>query len=255
MASKHPSFYPPDDLNASIWRYQSLRKFEWTMREKALWFARPGTFQDPFEGSFSLAPVPVTKADAQRNGADSVEEHIQRNLIPSWTRARLIALGNNYVSCWHLNEEESDGMWRLYGPTLGADNDSVCIESTYRRFWDATDENVFIGVVRYLDYNLHELDPTNLFNLLLHKRKCFAHERELRAMIMAAGELSENGKVVKVELEKLIVSVRLPPGCSTEHEEKVRKLVSQHCPSATVLKSSIDINPGVHPNFVRVPES
>src|SRR5207247_223935 len=83
------------------------------------------------------------------------------------------------MNCWHMNEGESAAMWKLYTVT----NESVCIQSTYRRLRDTLPEDQFaVSVVHYIDYESEWLPEGNLMYPYVHKRRSFAHERELRAL-------------------------------------------------------------------------
>src|SRR6266566_722570 len=70
-------------------------------------------------------------------------------------------------------------MWKLYT----ASNESVCIQSTYRRLREVLSEDRFaVSVVRYIDYESEWLPEGNLMYPYVHKRRSFAHERGLRAL-------------------------------------------------------------------------
>jgi hypothetical protein len=61
------------------------------------------------------------------------------------------------------------------------------------------ESNVFIGKVRYIDYQSTDfsnfIDENNPINRFLHKRKSFEHERELRAVV-SSSDLHSGGKYV-----------------------------------------------------------
>lgn len=95
----------------------------------------------------------------------------------------------NAVNCWHANEHESAAMWKLY---LKSD-EGIAIQSTYKRLKESIidDEDVLIGKVNYIDYETDIIDPNNQYGSLIHKRKSFEHEKEIRAVITKWPELTD----------------------------------------------------------------
>lgn len=53
VASDHPSFGRPRDPAITIWRYMDSPKFDWLLRELALYFRRADGFADPLEGHYN----------------------------------------------------------------------------------------------------------------------------------------------------------------------------------------------------------
>lgn len=250
MASEHETFNSPSDPETKIWRYMSFAKLVSMLDKRTLYFARPDTFNDPHEGYFSGAPIRVTRDDMVRNKETDAQKYL-RGLIASWGWVGAMARQTCYVNCWHVNDVESDGLWRLYGGDL---SQMVCIQSTYKLLWDCTGPDVFIGVVKYVDYSKDDVPPLNLFNLLLHKRRSFEHERELRAITTKPGEPSVPGVHHSVSLEKLIESVSLPPGASGWYEATVKSVLTKYGLNVPVNRSVLDEEPRSAPNFVTDPD-
>jgi len=87
-----------------------------------------------------------------------------------------------YINCWHINEYESEAMWKLY--TKG--REGIAVQSTVGRLIDSANksqEAIFIGQVKYMDYNKDSFRRGNHLNAIVCKRQSFAHEQELRAVI------------------------------------------------------------------------
>jgi len=85
------------------------------------------------------------------------------------------------VSCWHMNGHESAAMWKLYVDS----NLGVAIQSTFARLVQSLSsaaEDVHIGIVKYIDYDYDDLPGDDRLHALMHKRREFEHERELRAV-------------------------------------------------------------------------
>jgi hypothetical protein len=83
-----------------IWRYMDFAKYVSLLDQRAIFFTTPDRFADAFEGSVSRLTVEAR----ERSGRDSYllgkRNREQRAYFP--------------VSCWHVNEGESEAMWRLY---------------------------------------------------------------------------------------------------------------------------------------------
>ncbi len=109
-----------------------------------------------------------------------------------------------------MNEHESAAMWKLYAQT----NEAVAIQSTYQKLASCLPENVFVGVVHYIDYETQWLPEGNAMWPFVHKRKSFEHERELRALfedlpinekvIQTGMPNNESGREVSIDPESLI---------------------------------------------------
>lgn len=52
MARENPPFFkPPANALVRVWRYMDLKKFVWMLDNKALYFPRVTTMNDPYEGT------------------------------------------------------------------------------------------------------------------------------------------------------------------------------------------------------------
>jgi hypothetical protein len=82
-----------------------------------------------------------------------------------------------YVSCWRIGDYESEAMWRLYcGTGAGA-----ALVLPYEKLRDSlTDERTFIGQVHYINFDSDVIDGGNALNHVMHKRREFEHEHEVR---------------------------------------------------------------------------
>src|SRR6202040_560368 len=78
----------------------------------------------------------------------SASVHRKRFSTPSLTLKFLCAgkLNPPYVNCWHMNEYESDAMWRLYSTA----NETICVQSTFKRLAEGLSSYVSAGEVNYI---------------------------------------------------------------------------------------------------------
>ena len=179
-SSEHPSFKKPDNLNIKLWRYMDFTKFLSLLEDEGLFFSRVDYFDDRFEGSYPRANEEI-RAAAYGN------ERLRKSmpfLVESWRILMKQARKETMINCGHMNECESAAMWKLYSKS----NEAVCVQSTYERLHQCLDEKTYIGEVRYIDYNTEYISEWNSFDAYLHKRRSFAHERELRAITILPGE-------------------------------------------------------------------
>ena len=240
MYHLHLDFRQPKETKASIWRYLALWKLEDLLEKRALYFARPDRFEDPWEGHF-------TKVDIQ----DRLERypHVPMDIQAAHIR-QIVGL-----SCWHINGFESEGFWKLYLP----DNEGVAIQSTVEGLVESIDDNpsqhVSIGLVTYVDYERFHIDLNNELLPLFYKRKEFEYERELRAIVGLRRRDGrggyhwirsplDGGVHVGVDLEKLIHRVVLSPGASCDSEARVANAMKgAGIRAGRVTRSRLEDNP------------
>ncbi len=211
MYREHNLFENPKDSKIRIWRYLDFAKFVSLINDRAVFFARADRFKDPFEGSYCKNVTEV------RTEYYRLDEESSPFLIGASEYARAMR-SHTLISCWHMNDSESDAMWKLY-----IKNDpGIAIQSTFERLRDCfnsyQDHSVYIGIVKYIDYDKDTISEGNTFTPYLFKRKAFEHERELRAVIDASRESKhplspahEYGMNVPVDLELLIENIYLSP--------------------------------------------
>jgi hypothetical protein len=211
-----------------IWRYMKFERVVSMIEHHSLWFARPCKFDDRWEG---LYPPSYYRNDRKWASDNNVEwAELEEDFTKRWKRYRYAT----FVNCWHVNDHESDAMWRLYGA-------GIAIQSTVGRVTECLPIDKF-GRVRYYD---PEKDVTykSIFGKpdILHKRISFAHECELRAWIVD-GELTERinrnedfdvnglspGKSVPIrDMERLVEKMVVAPGTRCEDIENVKDVCSR----------------------------
>jgi hypothetical protein len=114
------------DPDSKIWRYMDFTKLVFTIDNEALYFTSIDNLDDPFEGSLTRINI------EDRRKIISLLENNKlikvRNTGKSSNHEDLIR-NNIFVNSWHINEEESAAMWKLY---LKSD-EGVAIQSTIER--------------------------------------------------------------------------------------------------------------------------
>lgn len=190
----HPAFVEPQDGTARLWRYMDLARFLSILENRALFFPSVATLaeSDPYEGEPALAKIRATEArgtEALRTFRLNAEvfKHI------------------NFFNCWHMNDEESDAMWKIY--IKGSEG--IAIQSTVDRlkvsFHEFAD-TVYMAKVEYVVDHSHFQNPTNpLLGVsdYMFKRLAFQHEQEIR--------LGTSRSEVRREFVDDIGRIKLPP--------------------------------------------
>jgi hypothetical protein len=120
-----------------------------------------------------------------------------------------------------------------------------------------------LGKVTYLDYDLDTFDGGNMLSLIMHKRSSFAHEHEVRAVILDFGnilpsdeqEIAAPGKVIEVDIQTLIKEVYVAPASRVPLMEVVQRLVEQYGLEIEVKQSGVNATEGrVVEDAKRAPE-
>ena len=255
--------YIPLSTGAKLWRYLDFEKFESLLKTKSLFFCRADKFSDPFEGSIPKKeaeyrmttykshstsfnyPFDEQKALNNIKGIQTLHEKFKKGVV---------------INCWHINESESDSMWRLYLK----DNEGVAIQTTKERLTcilNKSLEDISISKIRYLNY---ETDvwydskeyPHSSYNMivpLIHKRIEFVHENECRLFVQIQDAIDienywdsqpiEKGKLIQLNVPELIDKIYLPPTCDDKTENKIKDLANSLGFSFEFIKSKLSAEP------------
>jgi hypothetical protein len=242
--TEHPAIRQPKDPHVSVWKYMDLAKYVSMLEKKGLYFSRLDALNDPFEGT----PTKPTYERRKRLFPGNENTHRGRK--------------QNYVSCWHMNEIESEAMWRLYADSGYA----VAIKTTYYKLAQALPTNFdpalhigpFLGEIKYIDFEVNDPPTDNGFHALMQKRRAFEHERECRAVLWRVGSQSQrappiddsalldknpDGIDVDLRLDELIESVFVSPLAPAWFAETVAKLTETYKYSFPVHKSALLAKP------------
>lgn len=242
MYKEHPIFEKPENENARIWRYMDFTKFVSLLDKSALFFTRADKLDDPFEGSYSKANV-------------KLRPEVYKDKIPAKALAEFSAFHRELIrftaiNCWHLSEYESAAMWKLYLKS----NEGIAIISTFNKLKTCLNDerhNIYIGIVKYIDYGKDWLPEGNSLYPFVHKRKSFQHEQELRAVIQGFSYKKDggidwskspfNGGIyVPVDLDILFDKIYLAPTCPKWLFDLVKALTKKFELNKEVLQSSLD---------------
>ncbi|WP_342723746.1 hypothetical protein AAFG07_32215 [Bradyrhizobium sp. B097] len=236
-AQEHPSFRWPLNRSAILWRYMGLDKLVWALDNRALFFCRSDKFEDPSEGFFTRANALAEDhfvSYQMRNGGFGAPERTSAESLRQGYRMMLSVAQqdrtNTFVSCWHMNENESDAMWNRYAPTP----DSISVQTSFAKLQQLLPDQCYLGGINYIDFDTELIDLTNSLNAIVHKERKYAGEREIRAVVWgraAAGNfpaIGENGIAVPVDLNALVEKVYLHPLANPSCRQRVANLLDRY---------------------------
>lgn len=220
---RRDAFPQPNRGRGTVLRYFTHDKFRLFLRDSAFYMARLDTFEDPYEGSLPRSAQARIAAGKRGN----LYEHEEDRRL--WTK-------QFYVSCWHLASDESDAMWRLY---CGRDG-GVCVVSSFGRLARLkSGTQLHLGLVTYIDYRTQTFAWWDDFAPMMHKRKAFEHEREVRLVAglgacnfllssreQAVAHLQRQPKGYRLpcDLNKVVVRVLVSPYASEDRFNEVVEL-------------------------------
>jgi hypothetical protein len=174
----------PPDPGVHVWRYLDLARLAWILDKKHLPLTRVDLLQDPFEGS-----VPVKERAALEGmlAGFAVPPDISEQMLSDYRRFNLNLRRATYASYWHLDDDESEAMWKLYcGERFG-----LALQSTYAKLDESlVDRDTAIGLVQYIDYGRDPFPGSDLLVRLLLKRRAFKHESEVRILLFRLAALT-----------------------------------------------------------------
>lgn len=168
LYKEHQSYHTPEK-ELTVWRYLDFAKFVDLITSQKLFFCRSDNFEDPFEGIFRLKDYEKTK---------NIFE--DQEIIKKYY----------FLNCWHINENQSDAMWKIFLDT----KNGIAIKSTVGNIIESlreSEDNINISKVYYRDFNKvtfqelmlekkNKMSIGRSINQFNYKRTSFEHEKELR---------------------------------------------------------------------------
>jgi hypothetical protein len=225
---------PPD--HAKIWRYTDLTKLLAVLDSHALYFACVRSMDDPYEAYIRYPTFEeyLVEANADPECAKLTPEQL-RQCYHECYHSRDVR-NDIFVNCWHANEYESAAMWKLYLSST----EGVAIQSTVGRLirsLEKSEDKILVGLVKYIDYETTGVGD-NVYHRTIHKRKSFAHEQELRAIMHRESpvEPQKPGYNVRVDVDTLIERIYVAPTCPSYVRPVVESVVKKFGLSKEVIQ-------------------
>jgi hypothetical protein len=253
-----PIYPKPDDKDTKIWRYLDIPKFISLIDNRALFFSRADHLGDPFEGSIPQTTDQINLNHDKNSGkpgsivySDDGTPHEAYSMHDFFRKT-------GYVCGFHVNPYESAAFWSIYTKS----KQGVAIQSTFNRLCNCfhvdREENEKISLVTYIDYTTDTIPVSkNAYLALIHKRKSFEHEKELRAIITfphqifpSGGELPKElldnfpkGILIPVDLDILIEKIYIAPTSPQWMKELLTSISRKYELRKEILQSTLDLSP------------
>ncbi|MFH1514140.1 MAG: hypothetical protein ABIG42_01640 [bacterium] len=230
--------------NPIIWCYMNLTKFIHLIQTNSLYSTTLSTLEDEDEGS----PLGTYEWNQEINKWSFYLKNRQKDF-----KDLALEIPHSYmVNCWTRRDKESDLLWKRFCSNgLG-----VAIQSKLQDLRDAfagTKQDVNIGKVKYIDYKNPEEQVSGFLmaKQVCLKRRKFKDEKELRAVIKDNDILlgnkpikqAQSGRLIEVNLEKLINSVYLSPHAEIWELEVIRALINRYNLNLPVEMSTTNVSP------------
>lgn len=178
MFQSHSALKNPPNEDVKIWRYLDFPELVDLLDRKAIYFVKASELElfDPYEGKYTDADYEYGEFLAGLNYPVSIQREAMKATEDQIKKV-------TFLSCWHVNEDESAAMWKVYSLA----GQGIAIQSTFKDFkecFSKSEESIYIGLVDYRDYKTHRIRKDNVFPIFFHKRLSFDYEREIRALVM-----------------------------------------------------------------------
>ena len=233
----------PGDVAGSettLWKYLTFEKFLDFLLMKRLYFRRSDKLSDPFE---CIVPPEMCAP----KGADH-RPQTERDFLAAHEQYINSARSKVFLNSWHINEYESEAMWKLFG---GAGH-SIAIRTTFGRIMgQMAQHDLTAGKVLYKDMVKDGCAIADLFDFALLKRKPFEHEREFRLIFINEGGddnprlLDRYGLHIPVEPADIVDTIYVSPLSEPWQFELTQSIVTLQGLSDRLIRSTLFNFPGI----------
>jgi len=221
----------PEDPDTKIWRYMDIEKFIYLAESKKLYFCNIHKLKatDPYEGTLLHSYV-LTQA----------EPEVAKNF-----KIKMDSCGTQAVNCWHINNDQSMAMWKIYSKQGYA----IAVQSTYSRLkkvLNESDLNIYLGKVEYIDHRKESQKEgewrEDVITMCFYKDISYKYENEIRALIWPTENHSDKRTIdgsicADIDCSKLIETVYVGPGCHKSFESYVRWICREYKLDTNVVRS------------------
>jgi hypothetical protein len=229
---EHECFPQPQNPNDLVWRYMDLSKFIWLLDNKKLYLSRIDLLGDPHEGAYTQKGYELI-SDAFKK-EPKIKEPLKhaKKFKEVVSQARFNVRKGAYVNCWYLNNFESEAMWKLYCDS----KTGIAVQTTYQKLLNSVSgPDLFIGRVRYIDYESETIPPNNILYSMMYKRISFQHENEIRIVKVFLESVKDDyegppGIKINFDLDNAVENIFIHPYADEWYENVVQSVLSHHAP-------------------------
>jgi hypothetical protein len=244
------SYMHPSNEAELVRRYISVPKLLHLLVDNCLWFTRIDCLDDRLEGSIP----PKVEAGYREAILSGVQGPSEFPIDRAMRLSTSISRKTRYVSCWCLGGEESEALWRIYAHPFG-----VALETSYSQLRSLTSSSqISIGLIKYRNMDERDAGTESMADFVMTKRRCFAHEREVR-LVLSPQSLSQiasaaskpkfpghvdlatlpTGLPVSIDAETLFQRIIVSPHAPEWFVGVIKKTVSAFTKNLPVARSSI----------------
>ena len=227
-----------------IWRYMDFTKFLSFIDKQASFFCRADFMDDRYEGSLSAATLDPLRM------WDMVMDYYGTQMANDASERAQTSIKNHFLNCWHMNNYESAAMWKVFAKT----NEAIAIQSRVWRLKSSFNNirpNIYVGRVKYVDYDVDKIPNEEPLLAYFHKRKSFEYEQELRAVFVNdpntqsydSSLLEKPGLYFHSYIESLIESVYVAPESPLWFRDLVKSVTTKYGLEVNVINSRLDETP------------
>lgn len=203
-----------DPADSHVWRYINFEKFLSLLTEEALFFAsgRILARDDKYEGQATCSEI--AEADLTPSAREKLDEQF------AITQSRF------FFNCWHMNDEESDAMWKIYVSGIGG----VAILSSISRLkqcFGKSPQEIHLGCIRYIKDETGHHD--HLLRRFMRKKPAFKHEQEVRLIFVDNDKthIDDAGLLIPVDTATLIDKIVVSPRAESWFVTLVQKVTER----------------------------
>jgi len=234
MYSRHTYLNEPEKPTQRLWRYLKYERLLELINEGNLYFPHITRMSDKWEGL-------LTKKTEEKLFWAEYAKYNNAEVAKESTKEYEKHKDAFYINCWHMNNQESYLMWKVYG-------DRGCaIQTTYERivtsFHNAPAE-INGGVVNYIDYEREQFPLGNTFWSVSHKDIPYKDEREFRLFYWKLSlpnqnlPVEETGVKIAVDADILIENIYINPATLFD-ADKLAEAINNKSLSCEIKKSRI----------------
>lgn len=221
---EHECFSQPINPETKVWRYMDISKFIDILSRNSLFLSRLDLLGDAHEGS-------ITRINHEARQVE-FEKHGITQMITELEKSSKKTNKSMFINCWYCDDYESEAMWKLYCPN----NQGVAIQTTYKDLVDSVDydEQMYIGAIKYIDYESEWFPTGNIFYPVMHKRKAFEYEKEIRLVKTSPDlwQMKENelpfGIHCEWDINKVVENIYVNPYAQNWYYEIVKNIINKY---------------------------
>ncbi|WP_176397617.1 hypothetical protein [Bacillus cereus] len=229
MFKSHSNIKTPAD-EVKIWRYMDFTKFVSLLDQRMLFLTRSDKFLDKFEGTYP------TLIESRRS--DISNQDIAHKIVEVSKELKK----RTFVNCWHKNEYESAAMWNLYLKS----EEGIAIQSTVGKLKESLNQDekdLYIGEVRYINYNVDYIEGDCHLKPFVHKRNSFEHEKEIRILYQLDKQVEFDdvmvGEQIDCNLDALIENIYVAPESPGWFKDVVTSICNKYDIDVQVKQSKL----------------